>query len=115
MWVNKLPGDHTRLAAAALGLSLKLHRWGKREVCSGASAASHLEDSRDDEHVVSGERELKAAAVQSVPQLPDSPSPRRTAEDAPGPRALGVQERQHVLVGDKGLITVAKVKPLIFF
>lgn len=54
---------------------------------------SHLKDSSDDKDVVPGERKLEGAAVQTVPQLPDGPSPRWTPEDPPGPRALRVEER----------------------
>lgn len=45
-----------------------------------------------------GQRELKVSAVQGLFQLPDGPCPGRLAQDPLGPRALAVQEAQHVLV-----------------
>ena len=64
--------------------------------------SSYLKDSGYDEDVVACQRKLKLSSVQGVPQLPDRPSPRRPPEDPPRPRALVVQERQHVLMGEEG-------------
>lgn len=44
-----------------------------------------------------GQRELKVAAVQGVPQVPKGPESGRLAQYILGPRALLVQETQHVL------------------
>lgn len=57
----------------------------------------YLEDPGDEVHVLPGQRELKVSAVQGLPQLPDGPRPGRLAQDPLGPRALAVQEAQHVL------------------
>lgn len=60
-------------------------------------ARPYLEDPSNEVDLLPGQRELKVAAVQRVPQLANSPKSRRLAQDTLGPRALVVQEAQHVL------------------
>lgn len=57
----------------------------------------YLEDSGNEVDVLPGQRELKVAAVQGIPQVPNGPKSGRLAQYILGPRALLVQEAQHVL------------------
>lgn len=57
----------------------------------------YLENSGNEVDVLPGQRELKVAAVQGVPQVPSGPKSGRLAQYIMGPRALLVQEGQHVL------------------
>lgn len=57
----------------------------------------YLEDSGNEVNVLPGQRELKVAAVQGIPQVPNGPKSGRLAQYILGPRALLVQEAQHVL------------------